>query len=135
MSNQGENIAPSGRFIADACLYPRRQMSLHVVDEWSLEFGLEVELERAVELAQTFIKRHRNSLGGGRPLLIPRRAMDVIYRIAVTGLSHERALATCLSLRQRDIQCVIRSPETAELHVARALRQIEYLAEQNRKQK
>ena len=130
LSNQGESIAPSSRFIADACLYPRRQMSLHVVDDWSRK----VELECAVELARTFIKRHRNSLGGSLPLLIPRRAMDVIYRIAVTGLSHERVPTTCLSLRQRNIRCAIRSPETAELHVARALRQIEYLAEENRRQ-
>ena len=93
-----------------------------------------MDLERTVELAQTFINRHRNSLGSGRPLLILRGAMDVIYRTAVTGLSHQHALATCLSLRERDIRCVIRSPEMAELHVARALRQIEYLAEQNRKQ-
>jgi len=127
-SNQGARDRLNQSFIADACLSPRRTQNLHAVSDWSLEFGLEVERDAAVSLAETFIREHRSSLKSGRTLLIPRWARDIIYRVAVTGLSYATALNTCKQLRARSEHCIVLSETTAQLTVDQALRTLEWKA-------
>ena len=125
---QGQNEPLNNTFIAEACLHPRRAGNLHAVHGWSLEFGLEVEQEAAVSLARRFISRHADTLRGGQPLLIPRWARDIIYRVAVTGLQHDAALQMCRQLRTDNTYCVLLPPETAQLSVDRALQTLEWHA-------
>jgi D-alanyl-D-alanine carboxypeptidase len=127
-SNQGARDRLNQSFIADACLSPRRTQNLHAVSDWSLEFGLEVERDAAVSLAETFIREHRSSLKSGHTLLIPRWARDIIYRVAVTGLSYATALNTCKQLRARSEHCIVLSETTAQLTVDQALRTLEWKA-------
>ena len=126
--NQGADGLLNTNFIAESCLYPRRAKNLHTVSGWSLEFGLEVQREAAVSLGQTFLHKHRSSLKHGRVLLIPRWARDIIYRVAITGLTQEAALKACRQLRENSEHCILLTEETARLTVKQALRTLEWRA-------
>ena len=127
-SGQGERLALNRTFIAETCLYPRRAKNLHTPSDWSLEFGLEVEREAAAASAHALIDEFAQTLRHGRPLLIPRWARDIVYRVAVTGLTHESALKACERLRSESRHCVLMPEQTARLTVEQALRTLEWRA-------
>lgn len=126
---QGADAAINADFIAEECIHPRRDRGVHKVARWSLEIGVEVEKQAAIDTIRAFIREHRHTLRGGRPLLIPRLAQSIIYRIGVTDLEQADATATCLQLRERDQYCLVLTPEAAASAVKQAMQVIKLGAE------
>jgi len=115
---------PNRDFIAEKCIRPgARRAARQVrigrpvgrVSGWSLELGVTAGRAKALRAVRRFIRDHRTTLRGGRPLLIPRVARDIVYRLAVTGLKQANATATCRALQDDNRYCVARPPETAKL--------------------
>lgn len=129
-ATQGADDLLNRSFIAAECINPRRAGDVHRATGWSLEFGLETEKEAAKKLSRRFIREHRGTLKGGRVLLIPRWARDIIYRVGVTGLEQAHATATCTAVREADAYCVVRTPKTARLALDQALKILEHAAGQ-----
>ena len=120
--------APNRGFIAEQCIDVGAGRvvgrAYGWVSGWSLEFGIEVERTLAMRSVRRFIRDHRATLRGGRPLLIPRVARDAVYQLAVTGLKQDNATATCRAVRDDNPYCVVRPPEAAKLALESARRSI-----------
>jgi len=131
-SEQGGQDSVNQQIIAKECINPQGGRRYFAVKDWSVEFGVEVRRQAAVDRARSFIKEHRGLLKGGRPLLIPRMARRVIYRVGVTGLAKANAINTCLSIRSKTIYCVVRSPKAASYAMKKALRVLAAIAKRDK---
>ncbi len=118
---QGAETPLNRDFIAEQCIHPRRSPNIYTASRWSVEFGLEVKKKAAVALARRFLRTHAGTLAGGRPMLIPRWARDVIFRVGVTDLTRRAAIATCANIRDGDGFCVVLTPEAASWALEQAL--------------
>jgi hypothetical protein len=117
--------------IARQCINPQRRRQYAQVKNWSLEFGVEVKRQTAINRTRNFIKTHRRLLKGGRPLLIPRWTQTVIYQLAVTNLTKVNATNTCLGIRSDNVYCVVRSPKAANYAMERARRVLHAIAKRD----
>ena len=90
-------------------------------------FELETEKQLAMDRARLLIRTNEKAKGA-RPLLIPQWAQNVIYRVAITGLTEESAIALCLELRNRSEHCIVLPPKAAEARVERALATMDWIA-------
>lgn len=89
---------------------------------WNVDLGVARTERAARDMARSFIGARRATLGGGRPLIIPRYTGVTLYRACVTGVTEERARATCLAYRREGGQCVIFGPDAARRQVEDAKR-------------
>lgn len=120
---QGEGEPLNTRMIATECINPEPGREYFRVQAWSILLGgVDMTRRDALARARAFIREHRKLLRGGRPLLMPRWARDVIWQIGITGLEQRDATNTCLGIRGDNTYCVVRSPAAAEFAMQRALR-------------
>jgi D-alanyl-D-alanine carboxypeptidase len=130
--DQGGEESVNQKMIAKECINPQGVRRYMTVKDWSVEFGVEVQRQAAINRARGFIKKHRGLLKGGRPLLIPRMARRVIYRVGVTGLAKANATNTCLGIRSDSVFCVVRSPKSANYAMDKAHRVLEAMAKRDK---
>ncbi len=128
---QGSQDLLNQTMIAEECINPQRQQRYSTVKNWTIEFGVEVKRQSAIDRTKEFITVHRALLKGGKPLLIPRWTQNVIYQLAVTDLTQVNATNTCLSIRNDNIYCVVRSPKAANYAMERARRVLEAIAKRD----
>ena len=119
--------------IAEECLHPGKARGATQVSGWSVVFGLEVDKQQALNRARELIRAYKSATGA-KPLLIPQWARNIIYRVAITGLSETNATSLCLELRTQNQHCIVLPPKAAQLIVARALATMEWIANQQDKQ-
>lgn len=127
----GSSESVNQTMIARQCINPQRRRQYAQVKNWSLEFGVEVKRQTAINRTRNFIKTHRRLLKGGRPLLIPRWTQTVIYQLAVTNLTKVNATNTCLGIRSDNVYCVVRSPKAANYAMERARRVLHAIAKRD----
>jgi hypothetical protein len=130
---QGGAETVNRKIIATECLVSNDVRDYRAIKDWSIEIGVEVQSTAAVKRARKFIKKHRDVLIGGQPLLIPRWTQTLIYQVAVTGLSRDNAINTCLSVRSESIYCVVRSSRLENIAMDRALRVLKAVAKRDQK--
>lgn len=120
-------------FIAEECIHPRNPQNLYRVTDWSVAFGLETEKQLALNRASELIGRYEIAKGA-KPLLIPQWAQHIIYRVAITGLTKQKATLLCLERRKANEHCIVLPPKTAQLTLARALATLDWIAREKNNQ-
>lgn len=119
---QGYGETLNTQMIATECINPEPGREYFRVQDWTLLLGgVDMTRRDALARARAFMRARRQLLRGGRPLLIPRWARDVIWQIGITGLTQRDATNTCLGIRDDNTYCVVRSPAAAEFAMQRAL--------------
>lgn len=120
---QGRDEALNAQMIATECINPEPGREYFRVRRWSILLGgVDMTRRAALARARQFMREHRGLLRGGRPMLVPRWARDVIWQIGITDLSQRDATNTCLGIRGQSTYCVVRSPAAAQFAMRRALR-------------
>lgn len=120
---QGDGETLNTQMIATECINPAPGRKYFRVQGWSILLGgVDMTQREALARARAFMRTHRELLRGGRPLIMPRWARDVIWQIGITGLTQRDATNTCLGIRGDNTYCVVRSPAAAEFTMRRALR-------------
>ncbi len=120
---QGYGDTLNTQMIATECINPAPGREYFRVQGWSILLGgVDMTQRDALARARGFMRTHRELLRGGRPLLMPRWARDVIWQIGITGLTQRDATNTCLGIRDDNTYCVVRSPAAAGFAMQRALR-------------
>lgn len=118
--------ALSNDWIAERCFGTDRAPE-DAVDSasWALQVGVELTPEKALATARQAERRLRDRLGRGHPfaLVWPNRA-PVRYRALITNLDEEKAVPTCLGLRDSadHTACVVLNPATLAASLAAAER-------------
>lgn len=120
---QGLGEVINQQMIATDCINPQPGREYFRVQDWSILLGgVDMTRRDALARARQFMREHRKLLRGGRPMLVPRWARDVIWQIGITGLTQQNATNTCLGIRSDSTYCVVRSPAAADAAMQRALR-------------
>lgn len=127
-AEQGGYLAMNHSPIARECVETKPGQKYFKVKDWSIQLGVEVTKEAALERARAFIKTHRKLLKGGRPLLTPKWVQNVIYQVGVTGLTQANASNTCLTIRSDTVYCIVRTQRASQHAMDRALRVLEAVA-------
>lgn len=127
---QGHDDAVNSRMIATECINPQPGREYFKVKDWSILLGgVDLNRRAALDRARKFIRAHRSLLQGGRPMIMPHWARDVVYQVGITGLERQHATNTCLGIRSNSIYCVVRSPQAAEYAMQKALRIMDAVAQ------
>ncbi|MGI9336031.1 MAG: D-alanyl-D-alanine carboxypeptidase family protein [Gammaproteobacteria bacterium] len=109
---QGDAIALDPGALASSCLV--QDASVRPPTGWSIEFALAMDRGEALRAARRFARKHARTLRGGHPLLIPKLARGVIYRVGLTNLKQSAAVATCKRARANGEHCMVLTPEAGK---------------------
>ena len=127
LPEHGSNQPINQHFIATECLYPTKPKSVYRVEGWSLVFDLETEKQAAIKQARQFILKY-DKAKNAKPLLIPHWARNIIYRVAITSLTEDKATSLCLALRKIKEHCIVLPPKAGQLTLQRALATMDWIA-------